>query len=179
MQKKYLFLSLALTALTTLIAGTTIYAANSNTNKPLNSAQGQNPQNEQESAEQQIQDQNRVQSNQGQGLPMQSRVSGAIASIDGNTITLESNDSYKITIDASGVDFSDFKVGDFISIQGDISVIASEISRGQGQGESIATENQSATGTMNIKSDEQSSRPAAGIGIWNKITNFFGKLFGR
>jgi ribosome maturation factor RimP len=88
-----------------------------------------------------------------QGVQMQiqksSGISGKIASISGTTITLEAEDSYTITINASSatvkklisttstssatstaVSVSDLKVGDFITVKGNITVSASEIIAG-------------------------------------------------
>jgi len=92
------------------------------------------------------------------GMLKSSGISGEIASISGNTITLKSDDSYTITINASNatikkvtsktstssapsttISVSDLKVGDFITIKGNISVNASEITAGTQSSERPST----------------------------------------
>ena len=147
MQKKNFYLILALSLSVITIAGS-VWAANTATTGGMPTQGGQNGQGTGQmrgnqnntgkmsaSGTAQMQGQNnqeQVQS-QGQGMSMQSGISGKIASIDGDTITLESKNSYTITIDASDIDISGYEVGDFIMVTGGITVKAEEIKTESGQ----------------------------------------------
>jgi len=67
-----------------------------------------------------------IQLQQGEQI-IQRDISGKIKTINEKLITLESQNSYTITIDASDIDISNLKIGDFIVANGDILIKAKKI----------------------------------------------------
>jgi len=121
----------------------------------------------------------------GQGMAKMSGITGKIASIDGSKITLESDDSYTITINATSatvkklvsatssssatstdITVSDLKVGDIITAKGNISVDATEITAGTVK--PTATTNGLGSGLENQTQNQ---------GMLSRVKSFFGNLF--
>jgi len=155
MQNKKLYLGLTLAVLSAAIVGGSVLAANTTTQTTTTTAPSSRGQGMQGSQGGQ-QPSQAMQGNtisQPSAAISNSGVSGTIASISDNTITLKSNDAYSTTIDASNVDITNLAVGDFITVKGNVKVIAAKITNGRAMGQEDVqpVEDSSATETSKTK----------------------------